>query len=125
QRQDHPGGDLSEHADHRRDRAADRCQGPDPPKLGERGPGNPDAVRFLREALSGDHPRAAGSPDVVVTPLSSWWSLVASPQRPSDWRVSQHWAFERVMVIVAHPDDAEPWVGGTLAMLAREGKTIS
>jgi LmbE family N-acetylglucosaminyl deacetylase len=33
--------------------------------------------------------------------------------------------FERVMVIVAHPDDAESWVGGTVAKLAREGKTIS
>ena len=26
--------------------------------------------------------------------------------------------FERVMVIVAHPDDAESWVGGTVAKLA-------
>ena len=33
--------------------------------------------------------------------------------------------FERVMVIVAHPDDAESWVGGTVAKLAREGKTVS
>jgi len=32
---------------------------------------------------------------------------------------------ERVMVIVAHPDDAESWVGGTVAKLAREGKTVS
>jgi len=33
--------------------------------------------------------------------------------------------FERVMVIVAHPDDAESWVGGTMAKLAREGETVS
>ncbi len=33
--------------------------------------------------------------------------------------------FERVMVIVAHPDDAESWVGGTVAKLAREGETVS
>jgi len=32
---------------------------------------------------------------------------------------------ERVMVIVAHPDDAESWVGGTVAKLAREGATVS
>ena len=30
--------------------------------------------------------------------------------------------FERVMVIVAHPDDAESWVGGTVAKLTREGR---
>src|SRR2546428_13679120 len=33
--------------------------------------------------------------------------------------------FERVMVIVAHPDDAASWVGGTVAKLAAEGKTTS
>src|SRR5881296_360611 len=33
--------------------------------------------------------------------------------------------FERVMVIVAHPDDAESWVGGTVTKLAREGETVS
>ena len=33
--------------------------------------------------------------------------------------------FERVMVVVAHPDDAESWAGGTVAKLARRGKTIS
>jgi len=31
---------------------------------------------------------------------------------------------ERVMVITAHPDDAEFTVGGTVAKWAREGKTV-
>ena len=32
---------------------------------------------------------------------------------------------QRVMVITAHPDDSEFGAGGTVAMLAREGKTVT
>jgi len=31
---------------------------------------------------------------------------------------------DRVMVIVAHPDDAESWAGGTVARFALAGKTV-
>jgi LmbE family N-acetylglucosaminyl deacetylase len=32
---------------------------------------------------------------------------------------------DRVMVVVAHPDDAESWAGGTVAALARRGCEVS
>src|SRR5260370_3841598 len=67
--QGHPGGDLSEQVDHRRDRTADRRQGPGPPELGQRGPGNQDGVRVLRPDLRRARPRPAGGQDVVVRPL--------------------------------------------------------
>ena len=34
-------------------------------------------------------------------------------------------ATNRVMVIVAHSDDAESWAGGTVAKFARDGKTLA
>jgi LmbE family N-acetylglucosaminyl deacetylase len=32
---------------------------------------------------------------------------------------------DRIMVIVAHPDDAESWAGGTVAQFALDGKTVA
>ena len=42
-----------------------------------------------------------------------------SKPRPSDDHVA------RVLVIVAHPDDAESHAGGTVAKMARAGKTVT
>src|SRR5437879_5024830 len=67
--QGHPGGDVSEPADHRRDRTTDRRQGPGPPELGQRGPGHQDGVRVLRPDLRRARPRPARGQDFVVRPL--------------------------------------------------------
>ena len=53
------------------------------------------------------------------------WSIpLSSPTPPQAIDVAQ-WRDQRLMVVVAHPDDVEGFAGGTLALLRRAGLNVT